>query len=230
MNQELSAEENKADTSLVLRADEVYFSYSKNKPILNGATLEIYSGEIVTISGENGSGKSTFLKLLVNLLIPKRGQIYIKGPIGYSPQELLLYENLTIMENFRVFGKAMKLSKEQAIDTAQEIAKELQFTQYLHTLVKHLSGGTAQKVNFGLSLLGDPNILILDEPYQGMDYSSFMSFWEIQKELRKKGKTIIIVSHLIDERDKVSRSIHLVQGKLQECTGEDCLICGGVKR
>ena len=93
MIQELNTEENKKESSLVLKADDVHFSYSKNKPILKGATLEIYSGEIVAISGENGSGKSTLLKLLVNLLRPKSGQIYIQGPIGYSPQELLLYEN-----------------------------------------------------------------------------------------------------------------------------------------
>lgn len=230
MSQELINPNQKSQDTLILSVDDIDFSYKHNKPILKNLSLKIYPGEIIAISGENGSGKSTFLKLIVGLLRPKKGQIQINGKIGYSPQDLLLFENLTIIENFRVFGKAMKLSKDESIEMANEIAEKLQFTQYLDTLVKNLSGGTAQKVNFGLSLIGDPSILILDEPYQGMDYSSFLAFWEIQKGLRKEGKTIIIVSHLIDEKDKVSRSIHLVQGRLQECMGDDCLICGGIKR
>ncbi len=214
----------------ILSAKNIHFSYSKHRPVLKGASLEISPGEIVAISGENGSGKTTLLKILVGLLRPREGEIHLSGRVGYSPQELLLYENLTVLENFRVFGRAMNLSRERSIEAAYEIGEKLQFTPYMNTLIKHLSGGTAQKVNFGISLLGNPNILILDEPYQGMDYSSFMAFWEIQAELREKGKAIIVVSHLIDDGEKVTRSLHLVDGRLQDCLGEDCLICGGYRK
>lgn len=198
------------------------FTYSKNSRLLQGIDLAIHPGEIIGISGENGSGKSTLLKILVGLLQPDRGSIDLEGRIGYSPQNLLLFDNLTTMENFRVFGRGMKLSEEEIRKKSIQIMKKLNFEKYEDILVKNLSGGTKQKVNFGISLLGDPQILILDEPYQGMDYASFKSFWDIQFEFRKEGKAIVIVSHMIEDQSKFTRSLHLINGKLQGCTKKDC--------
>lgn len=172
------------------------------------------SGEIIGISGENGSGKSTLLKLLVGLLRPVRGTIVTKGKVGFSPQQILLFENLTVMENFRIFGKGIDRSRGEIEAEAQGIMKTLNFSRYGDELVKDLSGGTAQKLNFGISLLGEPDIFILDEPYQGLDYTSFLAFWDIQMRLREKGKSIVIVSHLIEDKSKFTRSFHIVEGRL----------------
>lgn len=211
----------------LLSAEDIHFAYNKKRPILQGINLKVYPGEIIGISGENGSGKSTLLKILVGLLKPDKGSILVKGRIGYSPQDLLLFDNLTVMENFLLFGKGMGLTKEEIVAQGEEIMERLNFSQYRDTLVRNLSGGTAQKTNFGISLLGDPDILILDEPYQGMDYASFTAFWEIQFEMRKRGKSIIIVSHLIEDKEKFTRAIHLINGRLQSCTDEDCPGCCG---
>lgn len=211
----------------VLEARNVYFKYKRNNPIIKGMNLTIKPGEIVGISGENGSGKSTLLKLLVGLLNSQRGEMIKNGRIGYSPQELLLFENLTVSENFRVFGKGLGLSQAEIKQGSTGIMNRLRFHNYRDTLVKNLSGGTAQKLNFELSLLGSPDILILDEPYQGMDYASYQAFWEIQNEMRNKGKAILIVSHLIEDKSKFSRTIHLINGKLQGCTLKDCPECCG---
>ena len=211
----------------LLLARDIHFAYNKKQPVLRGISLKVYPGEIIGISGENGSGKSTLLKILVGLLTPKQGSILVNGRIGYSPQDLLLFDNLTVMENFLLFGKGMDLSKEEITAQAEDIMERLNFSQYRDTLVRNLSGGTAQKTNFGISLLGDPDILILDEPYQGMDYASFTAFWEIQFEMRKRGKSIIIVSHLIEDKEKFTRAIHLISGKLQSCTDKDCPGCCG---
>jgi ABC-type multidrug transport system ATPase subunit len=203
-----------SNDSVLLKASDIHFEYRRNTPLIRGVDLDIEPGEIIGISGENGSGKSTLLKLLVGLLRPRRGTIITQGRVGYSPQQVLLFENLTVMENFRIFGKGIGLSKEEIEIEAYEIMKTLNFLQYCDTLVKNLSGGTAQKLNFGISLLGEPDIFILDEPYQGLDYASFLAFWDIQLVLREKGKAIVIVSHLIEDKSKFTRSFHLVEGQL----------------
>ena len=211
----------------LLQAKGISFRYGKNTPVITNLNLEIKKGEIIGITGENGAGKSTLLKLLVGLLQPQQGTIVKQGKIGYSPQELLLFENLTIMENFYVFGKGLGYAEKEIEEQAELIMKRLNFEKYRDELVKNLSGGTAQKTNFGISLLGDPDVLILDEPYQGMDYASFQAFWEIQFEMRAQGKAIVIVSHLIEDKEKFTRSLHLINGRLQGCTKIDCPICCG---
>ncbi len=212
---------------VILRMRNVRFQYNKHKEVITDANLDVHPGEIIGISGENGSGKSTLLKLIIGLLKPKEGIIERKGRLGYSPQSLILFDNLTVKENFRVFGRGQGLTNQQIDEQAERIMELLKFTQYRDTLVKNLSGGTAQKVNFGISLLGDPDVLVLDEPYQGLDYASFLSFWDIQFDLRARGKAVIIVSHLIEDQSKFSRSLHLVNGRLQSCNRKDCPECCG---
>jgi len=210
----------------ILVVKNVTFGYSRRKTILLGVSFRVRRGEIVGITGENGSGKTTLLKLIVGLLKPQRGKIIVNGRLGYSPQDLLLFENLTVMENFIVFGRGLGLSREEIEKEALKLMERLNFIEYQDVLVKNLSGGTAQKLNFAISLLGDPDLLVLDEPYQGMDYASFISFWEIQKELRDRGKAIIIVSHLIEDTSKLTRNLHLVNKRVVECTGSGCPVCG----
>ncbi|OLS20401.1 MAG: ABC-type transporter ATP-binding protein EcsA [Candidatus Heimdallarchaeota archaeon LC_2] len=206
----------------LLEVNNINFFYNKRKDIIKNLNFKLFPSEIVGISGENGAGKSTFLKLLVGILKPRKGNIIKNGILGYSPQNILLFDNLTVLENFRVFGKGLNLSQTTIEEKTSEILDILQFKQYKDTFVKDLSGGTAQKTNFGISLLGDPDILVLDEPYQGLDYSSFTAFWEIQFKLRKLGKSIIIVSHLIEDQSKFTRSLHLINKKLQSCDKQNC--------
>jgi ABC-2 type transport system ATP-binding protein len=204
----------------LMEIKDLSFYYSKKNILLKN--INVYAGEIIGISGENGSGKSTFLKILVGLLKPKKGNVNKSSIIGYSPQNLLLFDNLNIMENFRVFGKGMNLTNQEIDQQSEDIMGKLNFKQYHKTQIRHLSGGTKQKVNFGISLLGNPKILILDEPYQGMDYASFKAFWDIQFYLRKNGLAIIIVSHIIEDQTKFTKSLHLVEGRLQECELKNC--------
>lgn len=211
---------------LLLKIEDLHFQYNKKISILNGVNLEVGSSEIIGISGENGSGKSTLLKILVGLLKGQKGSVKEFGRIGYSPQNLLLFDNLTVNENFEVFGKGMNLTGNEISMQVVEILEKLNFGKYKNTLIKNLSGGTKQKVNFGISLMGEPDILVLDEPYQGMDYASFKAFWDMQFEMRKKGRSIIIVSHMIEDQSKFTKSYHLIKGKLQSCNRLDCNNCG----
>ncbi len=214
-----------AATSSLLDIRDVMFSYNSKKKILNGVNLTVNPGEIIGISGENGTGKSTLLKIIVGLLKPKSGQVSPHGRIGYSPQDILLFDNLTVMENFEIFGSGLNLKKSEIRKQANEIMNQLNFSQYAGELVRNLSGGTMQKLNFGVSLLGEPDVFVLDEPYQGLDYVSFQTFWEIQFNLREKGKSIVIVSHMIEDTSKFTKSYHLINKRLQGCDRKDCPVC-----
>ena len=210
----------------ILRIRDVRFGYQRRHPVLKGIDLEVRPGEIVGISGENGSGKSTLLKLIVGLLKPQEGTVERTGQLGYSPQTLLLFEHLTVRENFQVFGRGLGLDRDRIRRQSDHAMEALQYAQYADRQVAHLSGGTQQKLNFSLSLLGAPRLLVLDEPYQGLDHASFLKFWQMQRGLREHGLAVVIVSHLIQDQERFTRSLHLVDGRIQACTRPGCDCCG----
>lgn len=210
----------------LLRAQEVWFGYRRGRPVLKGVDLTVHPGEIVGISGENGSGKSTLLQAIIGLLKPQQGTIRVRVRAGYSPQDLLLFDHLTVRENFHVFGRGAGLSKARIDHDARSLMRHLRFEKYADTRAGQLSGGTAQKLNFAISLLGGPDVLVLDEPYQGMDHASYVAFWGMQQALRKSGKAIVVVSHLIEDKKRFTRTLHLVDGRLQGCADKACPHCG----
>lgn len=182
--------------------------------VLRGADLVIDSGEIVGITGENGSGKTTLLRIVVGLLHCDRGKVKIYKGFGYCPQAPIVFDSLTMEENIAYFSAAYGLSREEGMQRGKALMRKLRCDQYATKLVTHLSGGTIQKLNLIVSLLHDPDLLILDEPYQGFDYESYLSFWKLAKELKKDGKSIVVVSPMIYERRFLSTLYRLKEGRL----------------
>jgi ABC-type multidrug transport system ATPase subunit len=154
--------------------------------VLRGIDFKVSRGEIVGITGENGSGKSTLLKIMVGLLPYDQGEVILHGSFGYCPQDPLLFDDLTMEENIEYFSAAYGLDQKEGISRGNDLMKMLRCEQFKMKLARYLSGGTRQKLNLIISLLHDPDILILDEPYQGFDYESYLSFWEIAKNLKEK--------------------------------------------
>ena len=187
--------------------------------VLKDVTFGIRQGEIVGIAGENGAGKSTLLKILVGLLAPTAGEVAINGSAGYCPQEMLVFETLTVRENFRLFAAAYGLDQTKRAAPWEEAENELlerfRFHQYQNTLVSHLSGGTKQKLNLSLALLHSPDVLILDEPYSGFDWETYLRFWEFAAELRSQGRSVLIVSHFVYDRSKFDALFELADGVLR---------------
>ncbi|MFQ6124821.1 MAG: ABC transporter ATP-binding protein [Candidatus Heimdallarchaeota archaeon] len=215
------------ESNVIIEAEHVEFAYTKNQKVLKDVTFKAKTGEIVGILGENGSGKSTLLKILVGILKEDRGKIQLYGTLGYCPQEILLFDYLTVTENLELFGAGMGLSKQFLSERTKELMKLLNFEKYENELVRNLSEGTKQKVNFAISILHDPDILLLDEPYQGFDYDTFQRFWELQGKLRQRGKTVLIVSHLIEDRSRLDKTVTLRNGFSMpcdpDCTCSSCL-------
>ncbi len=210
------------DDPLVVATD-VEKSYESALPVLGrsvrvltGADLSLYPGEVVGIVGENGSGKSTLLKLLVGAIAPDAGAITRSGTVGWCPQETLLYDRLTVAETFDLFGTAYGLPEERVRERRDELADHLDFESYLDYRVDRLSGGNRQKVNLAVALLHDPDVLLLDEPYTGFDWETYLAFWDLTEDLVADGTAIAVISHLVSERERFDRVLELRDGRLHE--------------
>lgn len=186
--------------------------------VLRDVTFNLRRGEMVGITGENGSGKSTLLKILVGLLKPSAGNIMIRGSLGYCPQEQLIFDALTVKENFSYFACAYGLAGKRPTtwrDTQEALLKRFRFGHEEAKLVSLLSGGTRQKLNLSLALLHSPDVLILDEPYSGFDWETYLNFWDAADRFRVAGKSVVIVSHLLYESSRLNWIFQLKDGILR---------------
>jgi ABC-type multidrug transport system ATPase subunit len=202
--------------SNVAKTYESPLPFTRRVEVLEDASMELQAGEIVGIVGANGSGKSTLLQILVGALAPDSGDIERSGTVGWCPQETLLYDRLTVRETFDLFGEAYGMAPERVAKRRDELADKLDFERFLEYRVDHLSGGNRQKVNLGVALLHDPDVLLLDEPYTGFDWETYLSFWELTETLVSSGTAIAIISHLISERERFDRILELKDGQLHE--------------
>jgi ABC-2 type transport system ATP-binding protein len=214
------------DDAVVLRGTGVEKSYDSRLPwgrgveVLDGVDVEIRAGEIVGIVGANGSGKSTLMQILVGALDADAGSVDRSGRVGWCPQESLLYDRLTVAETFELFGAAYGLSQEAVVDARDRLADRLDFEQFLDYQVRNLSGGNRQKVNLAVALLHDPDVLLLDEPYTGFDWETYLAFWELTEELTDGGTAIAVISHFVSERERFDRIYELRDGDLVETDPE----------
>jgi ABC-type multidrug transport system ATPase subunit len=181
-------------------------------PVLSGATLEVKAGELVGLVGENGSGKSTLLRIIVGLVGRDGGNVETPSRLGYCPQLPMLWEKLTVDEHFALFARAYGMDDAARRRAVGEMLQELQFERYRDYRVERLSGGTRQKLNLGLALMHDPQLLLLDEPYSGFDWETYLRFWEMSERRRDEGMGILIVSHLLAERERLDRIYTLREG------------------
>ena len=185
--------------------------------VLKEASFEVRAGELVGLVGENGSGKSTLMQIIVGLLARDDGVVERPDRLGYCPQVPMLWEKLTVDEHFDLFGRAYDLEQDCAAIAADDLLAELEFGRYRSYRVEELSGGTRQKLNLALSLMHDPQLLLLDEPYTGFDWETYLRFWEMSERRRDSGMGILIVSHLLAERGRLDRMFELRDGRIRNC-------------
>ncbi|WP_137990794.1 ATP-binding cassette domain-containing protein [Streptomyces vilmorinianum] len=182
-------------------------------PVLCGVDITLAPGEVVGIVGENGSGKSTLMKILVGLLTADAGTVTYTGRLGYCPQEPVVYERLTCDEHLELFGRAYAMTREAERRARREIYTALGFEHYAGTRADHLSGGTLAKLNLGLALLADPEVLLLDEPYAGFDFDTYLKFWDLVGERRQTGRAVLIISHFVTDEERFDRIVDLRDGR-----------------
>ena len=198
---------------ILLEVAGIHKSFGKNQ-VLRGVDLSVSRGEAVAVVGENGSGKSVLLKILAGLETADRGSVHLAQRIGYCPQRLELFEGLTVSENLVYFGAAYGLSTPQLREAGRYYLARFRYPQYVDTLVKNLSEGTKQKLNLTIALLHAPGLLLLDEPYQGFDYETFINFASLLKEWREQNRAVLTISHLVTADLPMDRILEMREGTL----------------
>ena len=198
---------------MLLKAEDIYKRFRRLQ-VLRGADLQVERGEVVGLVGENGSGKRTLLRVILGLMPLDQGRVRINGRYGYCPQEPLVFDGLTMEENIVYFGAGYGLSRQHALKRGHALMDQLNCHQYGNQPTGTLSGGTRQKLNLILALLHDPDLLLLDEPYQGFDYESYLHFWELAGKLAGQGRSAVVVSHLVYDQSHLSQLYRLEGGKV----------------
>lgn len=178
----------------------------KNKVILNDINFSIQSGEIVALIGKNGAGKSTLINIITKLIQQDSGQSKIfekekfdRNLIGVMMQENISLDRITVKEIIKLTRTYYRNPMSyQAILALSELQN------YINHPMDKLSGGQKRKLQFALTLAGNPDLIFLDEPTVGMDAESRTKFWERIDKLKKQGKTFLITSHYLEELEKVT--------------------------
>lgn len=187
--------------------------------VLKGCSLELRETEFVGLVGENGSGKTTFVRCILGFTQANSGTIRLRGPIGYCPQDNILNRRYRVFEHFKlieaIYGKYNFIDH----DFVQANIDRLKLQPFLETSISDLSSGTYQKVKFLTSIYHSPNLIILDEPYDGFDWRMYLAFWEIIKDLKSRGAAILMISHLIYDRKKFDQIFELREGRFEKTKG-----------
>ena len=192
---------------------------------VDGLNLKVEKGKVLGFLGPNGAGKTTSIKMMVGLLKPTSGKVMINGQdlarfdkasIGVCPQELVLWDNLTCKESLKLMGDMYEVPKDLLKERVTVLLEDLILTEKSDALVKNLSGGMKRRLNLAMALVHQPDVVVLDEPSEGLDPQSRRVLWKYISSLRDdEGKTVILTTHLMDEADRLSDRVAIIDhGKL----------------
>jgi ABC-2 type transport system ATP-binding protein len=198
----------------------------RKKTALNALNMQIYRGEIFGLLGPNGSGKTTTIKLLLGLLFPTEGEAIVfdkpainvdkNERIGYLPEESYLYRFLNAEETLDFYGRLFDLKPDLRRKRAGELIEKVGLSADKKRILKEYSKGMRQRIGLAQALINDPDLVILDEPTSGLDPLGTRWMKDLIKELRGKGKTVLMCSHrLEDVQDVCDRIAILYNGELQ---------------
>lgn len=202
---------------------EVTRAYGR-KTILNGITLQIKPAETYGILGPSGAGKTTLVKLMTGIEEPTKGRVTVLGipmpnlpllgRIGYMAQSDALYTELSAKENLDFFASLYGLRGKQRSARIEKVMHTVDLTAHLGKKVRDYSGGMKRRLSLAIALLHEPPLLILDEPTVGIDPVLRQSIWNELRELSRKGTTIVLTTHVMDEAEKCDRLAMIRDGRL----------------
>lgn len=187
--------------------------------VLKDISFSVQRGTITGLIGPSGSGKTTLMRAIVGvqkiegalLVLGKTaGASELRKNIGYMSQALSVYSDLTVMQNLQYFATLERANKSQV----KAVLAEVRLTEYRNSLVKNLSGGQQARVSLAVALLGNPDLLVLDEPTVGLDPLLRRDLWQLFRELAASGKTLLVSSHVMDEAERCHDLLLMRDGRL----------------
>lgn len=193
---------------------------------VNDISFKVKRGEIFGFLGANGAGKTTAMRILTGLNQPTSGKGMVAGydvateyeqikqHIGYMSQKFTLYEDLTVKENIRLFAGIYGLSTAEISKRTNKLLESMHFTEHKNDIVASLPLGWKQKLAFSVSILHEPDMVFLDEPTGGVDPKTRRQFWELIYEAAKRGITVFVTTHYMDEAEYCDRLSIMVDGKI----------------
>ena len=165
---------------------------------LRDVSLDVKRGELLAVLGPNGAGKTTLLSILAGITRADSGRVeQANGAVGWVPQQTGLYRRLTVEENLQLFARMEQVDDLEG--TVDRMLEQTGLEERRRDQVSSLSGGNQQRINIAIGLLGDPSVLLLDEPSSGLDPSQRVRLWEFVSTLAKGGTTVIYSTHQIEE-------------------------------
>lgn len=199
----------------------------EDKLALDNLNLQVAKGELFGLLGPNGAGKTTAISVLCGLVKPtsgtaniynydvQRDQQQVKGLIGVCIQETAIYPYLTGKENLELFGNLYGLNKKTIKERSTLLLTKMGLTEDAKRLTAKYSGGMKRRLSLAMALVNDPQIAFLDEPTVAMDPQSRRAVWDIIKEQKSKGKTIILTTHQMEEAEELCDRVGIIDhGKL----------------
>lgn len=218
----------------IVEVKDLYKKFEMNT-VLNGVSLSVYVGESFAILGPNGAGKTTLVRILSGLLKPNSGSVRIAGynaatepeeikkQIGVVSHNPFLYDDLTAIENLTFYADLYDVDRAN-IDT---VIKKVGLYERRDDLVGEFSRGMKQRLSIARSLLHKPKILILDEPSAGLDIQSKRTFYDTIKGLTKKGTTVVLTTHYLDEVEELCQKAAILDQGVVKASGTLEEIKGG---
>ncbi|HTV67635.1 MAG TPA: ABC transporter ATP-binding protein [Rhizobiaceae bacterium] len=195
-----------------------------DKTVVDHVSMDVAEGEIVGFLGPNGSGKTTTIRIMCGLLTPDEGEgkvlgydlrtesLKIKNEVGYMTQKFSFYEDLTIAENLMFVARLYRLSPPQ--EHVDRTLEELGLTSRRNQLSGTLSGGWKQRLALAACIMHKPKLLLLDEPTAGVDPKARREFWDEIHVLARRGLTVLVSTHYMDEAERCHRISYISYGKM----------------
>lgn len=191
----------------------------ENKVAVNNLSLSIEAGQMFGLLGPNGAGKTSSIRMMIGITVPDSGQVRLFDEtfdrraldrVGYLPEERGLYKKMKVVEQLVFFGELHGLAKDEARKRAVAWAKRMEIDDVLHKRTEELSKGMQQKIQLIASLLHDPALIIMDEPFSGLDPVNAALVERTLLELKDQGRAILFSTHRMDQVEKLCDSICLI--------------------
>ena len=212
---------------VVIKVEKFSKSFGKQKAV-NQLSFEVQSGEIFGFLGRNGAGKTTTIRSLLNIMEPDEGLLEVLGSrfndelmqrIGYLPEERGLYTRATVMDTVMYLGRLRGLSRHEVCIRAKALLERFGLTEHQNKKIQNLSSGMQQKVQIIQAILHRPELLILDEPFRGLDPINRQLVFDTLDELKNEGVTILFSSHQIQEIEDICDRVIMISNGTSKAYG-----------